>query len=128
MMTATEIAEKTGRKLTTVLMILGRKGIAPAETHGRMKLYDESAVELVGKPAPRLTAEQRKESHRRAAKKYNAVNRPASYYKVSVKNELGWWCVRACSLSRAESFGISRELNAMGIKARAKPNSYGIRK
>ena len=128
MMTAKEIAEKTGRKLTTLLMILGRKGIVPAEVHGRMKLYDNSVVELVGKPEPRLTDEQRKASHRKAAKKYNAVNRPASYYKVSIKNELGWWCVRACSLTRAESFGISKELNALGIEARARPHSYGIRK
>lgn len=128
MVTAKEIAEQTGRNLSTVLMILGRKGIAPVEVHGRMKLYDNNAVELVGKPVPRLTDEQRKESHRKAAKKYNAVKRPAAYYKVSVKNDFGWWCVRACSLTRAESFGISKELNALGIEARAKPHSYGIRK
>lgn len=127
-MTAKEIAEKTGRNLTTVLMIFGRKGIVPAEVHGRMKLYDNSVVELVGKPEPRLTGEQKKESHRKAAKKYNDVHRPASYYKVSVRNELGWWCVRACSLTRSKAFEIARELSAFGVEARAKPHSYGIRK
>lgn len=121
MLTVKEIAEMTGRSYASVDVILGRKNIAPAERHGRLKLYDESAAEIVGRMeprAPRLTDEQRKERHREAVRKWDRKKGRSRLWKVSLLNAYGWWCVRACSLSRADTLGIT---------ARAKPHAYGIR-
>lgn len=131
MLTVKEIAEKTGRSYGAVAVLLHRRNIAPAERHGRLKLYGDDTAELVGrsKPrAPRLTDEQRKERHREAVRKWDRNTGRSGFWKVSVLDAYGSWRVRACSLSRADAYGIARGLNALGIMAHAKPHSYGIRK
>lgn len=131
MLTVKEIAEKTGRSYGAVAVLLHRRKIAPAERHGRMKLYGDEALELLCRSKPRppkLTDEQRKERHREAVRKWDRKTGRSGFWKVSVLDASGSWQVRACSLSRADAYGIARGLNALGIMAHAKPHSYGIRK
>ena len=131
MLTVKEIAKRTGRSYGAVAVLLHRRNISPTERHGRLKLYGDEALELAGRSEPRppkLTDEQRKERHREAVRKWDRKTGRSGFWKVSVLNAYGRWCVRACSLSRADAYGIARGLNALGIMAHAKPHSYGIRK
>lgn len=50
-----------------------------------------------------------------------------SFYKVSVKNHSGQWIVKACSLGMRNAFAIAKELKQLGIEARAKKHSYGVK-
>lgn len=49
-------------------------------------------------------------------------------WKVSVADKYSRWLVKACCLTRAEAKMISDELNSVGVTARFRPHSYGIRK
>ena len=123
MLTVKEIAERTGRSYGAVAVLLRRRNIAPAETHGRMKLYSDEALELAEKSKtlpPALTAEQRKERHREAVRKWDRKTGRSGFWKVSVLDAYGSWCVRACSLSRADAYGIAR-----GLRVRA--GNHGAR-
>lgn len=49
-------------------------------------------------------------------------------WKVSVKDEYRRWLIKACCLTRSEAKMISDELNSVGIMARFRPHSYGVRR
>lgn len=123
-----EIAQATERQYAATAAIIARKKIPPAETHGRMKFYDDSVAGKIGKGKQKLTENQKAENHRKASRDYMGKKRAVSYYKVSVKDELCRWIVKACSLTRSKAYEIAHELDALGVEARVKPHSYGIGK
>lgn len=123
MLTIKEIAEKSGRSYNSVNKMLNRYGIKPVvETKpGKPDLYDDSTVDFLS------------ERHARRArpKKYHAEKagnrQPAVMYKVSVCNIYHNYVVKACCLKYSDAVMISQELKALGIKARFKPHSFGVK-
>ena len=124
MLTIKEIAEKTERKYNSVSMSILRRGIQPVCVKDKVKFYDDSVVEIIGKQKSPMTEEERKEKHRKASLMCMRKKR-MKYYKVSVA-DYGVFFVKACSLSEADAALIADELKAVGINARATPHSFGL--
>lgn len=142
-----QIAERTGKTRQQVKNIIRYREVKAVWTNpgGRHEnFYDESAVEIVNTPAEKgqrkvYTDEELKERHKEQLRKFRErrkAEKPkkkksgyvGKMWKVSVRNAYSQWIVKACSLTMADARMISDELNSVGVAARYKPHSFGIRR
>lgn len=127
MLTISQIAERTGKTKKQVKNIIRYREVRAVWTSpgGRHEnYYDESAVEIVNTPAEK----GRRKVYKAEKPKEKKSGYVGKMWKVSVKNAYSQWIVKACCLAMADARMISDELNSVGVTARYRPHSFGIRR